>query len=175
MVNLVATMWRRLLRKRWVLALIFGLLLVYFLSSTSKQEERAVRDRNPLQVQDHDQPIPWKVQFNLGNSSRLSNQRRDSIQGKLLSALPPHGWAPLRFVPSTEQYCCDGCCKQLLEHFLNWAAVAFHNLFMAVEDHLELCLAKCRTSSQSVQQESTYWDPIAKYCYEESLPELFPA
>ncbi|KAK2083840.1 SREBP regulating protein [Saguinus oedipus] len=155
-------MWRRLPRKRWVLALIFGLLLVYFLSSTSKQEERAMRDRNPLLVQDRDQPIQWKVQFNLGNSSRLGNQRRNSIQGKLLSALPPHGWAPLRF-------------KQLLEHFLNWAAVAFHNLFMAVEDHLELCLAKCRISSQSVQHENTYRDPIAKYCYEESLPELFPA
>ncbi|XP_047617565.1 SREBP regulating gene protein isoform X7 [Phacochoerus africanus] len=37
----------------------------------------------------------------------------------------------------------------LLERFLNRAAVAFQNLFMAVEDHFELCLAKCRTSSQS--------------------------
>ncbi|XP_047417241.1 SREBP regulating gene protein isoform X3 [Sciurus carolinensis] len=84
MVNLAAMVWRRLLRKRWVLALVFGLSLVYFLSSTFKQEERAVRDRNLLQVQDHDQPIPWKVQFNLGNSSRPSNQCRNSIQGKHL-------------------------------------------------------------------------------------------
>lgn len=30
-------MWRRLLRKRWVLALVFGLSLVYFLTSTFKQ------------------------------------------------------------------------------------------------------------------------------------------
>ena len=43
-----------------------------------------MRDRNLLQVQDHDQPIPWKVQFNLGNSSRPSNQCRNSIQGKHL-------------------------------------------------------------------------------------------
>lgn len=43
-----------------------------------------MRDRNLLQVQDQDQPIPWKVQFNLGNSSRSSNQCRNSIQGKHL-------------------------------------------------------------------------------------------
>ncbi|XP_013845797.2 UPF0454 protein C12orf49 homolog isoform X4 [Sus scrofa] len=179
MVNLAAMVWRRLLRKRWVLALVFGLSLVYFLTSTFKQEERAVRDRNLLQVQDHDQPIPWKVQFNLGNSSRPSNQCRNSIQGKHLITdelgyvcerkdLLVNGCCNVN-VPGTKQYCCDGClsngccsayeycvscCLQpskqlLLERFLNRAAVAFQNLFMAVEDHFELCLAKCRTSSQS--------------------------
>lgn len=41
------------------------------------------------------------------------------------------------------------CLKQpLLERFLNRAAEGFRNLFTAVEDHFELCLAKCRTSSQ---------------------------
>uniref|UniRef100_A0A5F5PXY6 SREBP regulating gene protein n=1 Tax=Equus caballus TaxID=9796 RepID=A0A5F5PXY6_HORSE len=179
MVNLAAMVWRRLLRKRWVLALVFGLSLVYFLTSTFKQEERAVRDRNLLQVRDHDQPIPWKVQFNLGNSSRPSNQCRNSIQGKHLITdelgyvcerrdLLVNGCCDVR-VPSTRQYSCDGClssgccsayehcvscCLQpskqlLLERFLNRAAVAFQNLFMAVEDHFELCLAKCRTSSQA--------------------------
>ncbi|CAN0157113.1 unnamed protein product [Rangifer tarandus platyrhynchus] len=39
-VNLEASVWHRLLRKRWVLALVFGLSLVYFLSSTFKQEEQ---------------------------------------------------------------------------------------------------------------------------------------
>ncbi|XP_047382707.1 SREBP regulating gene protein-like isoform X1 [Sciurus carolinensis] len=51
-----------------------------------------------------------------------------------------------------------------LEHFLNRAVVAFLNLFMAVEDHFQLCLAKCRTSSQSMQHENPYQDPIAKFC-----------
>ncbi|XP_037685058.1 SREBP regulating gene protein-like isoform X3 [Choloepus didactylus] len=102
MVNLAAMVWRRLLRKRWVLALVFGLSLVYFLTSTFKQQ-------------------------------------------------------------------------LLLERFLSRAAMAFQNLFMAVEYHSELCLAKCRTSFQSVQHENTYRDPIAKYCYGESPPELFPA
>ncbi|CAO2629311.1 SREBP regulating gene protein [Lemmus lemmus] len=205
MLNLATLLWRRLLRKRWVLALVFGLSLVYFLSSTFKQEERAVRDRNLLQVHDREQPILWKVQFNLGNSSRPSNQCRNSVQGKHLITdelgyvcerknLLPNGCCDVK-VPSTKQYCCDGClvngcceayeycvscCLQpskqlLLERFLNRAAVAFQNLFMAVEDHFELCLAKCRTSSQSVQHENTYRDPIAKYCYGESPPVLFPA
>ncbi|XP_037654868.1 SREBP regulating gene protein-like [Choloepus didactylus] len=106
MVNLVAMVWRRLLQKRWVLALVFWLSLVYLLTSTFKQEMRA---------------------------------------------------------------------KQLLlEHFLNRAGVAFQNLIMTVEDHSELCLAKCKTSSQSVQHENTYREPIAKYCYSESPPNLFP-
>lgn len=38
--------------------------------------------------------------------------------------------------------------QPLLERFLNRAAEGFRNLFTAVEDHFELCLAKCRTSSQ---------------------------
>lgn len=37
MVPCGAVLWRRLLRKRWVLGVVFGLSLVYFLSSTFKQ------------------------------------------------------------------------------------------------------------------------------------------
>ncbi|XP_075575265.1 SREBP regulating gene protein isoform X3 [Pelecanus crispus] len=42
-----AVLWRRLLRKRWVLGVVFGLSLVYFLSSTFKQSvqhENTYRD-----------------------------------------------------------------------------------------------------------------------------------
>uniref|UniRef100_A0A2K6JM97 SREBP regulating gene protein n=1 Tax=Rhinopithecus bieti TaxID=61621 RepID=A0A2K6JM97_RHIBE len=172
MVNLAAMVWRRLLRKKWVLAPVFGLRL-------STSSAAPPRMGIPLQVQDHDQPIPWKV-------SRPSNQCRNSIQGKHLITdelsyicerkdLLVNGCCNVN-VSSTKQYCWDGCCKQLLlEHFLNRAAVAFQNLSMAVKDHLELCLVKSRTSSQSLQHENTDWDPTAKYCYGESLPELFPA
>ena len=67
-------------------------------------------------------------------------------------------------VPGTKQYCCDGCSSSgrcsaqeycvscglepdkqlLLERLLSRAAVAFQNLFMAVEDLFEMCLAKRR-------------------------------
>ncbi|KAE8635326.1 hypothetical protein XENTR_v10002583 [Xenopus tropicalis] len=203
MVLFVSMLWRKILRKRWVLGVVFGLSLIYFLTSTFKQEERTVRDRTLLQT-DQDQNIQWKVQFNLGNSSRISNQCRNSVQGKLLitddmgyicerKELLANGCCNIN-VASTKLYSCEtclsnGCCsvyeycvscclqpnKQLLlERFLNRAAVAFQNLFQAVEDHFELCLAKCRTSSQSVQHENTYRNPIAKYCYGESPPELLP-
>jgi len=43
-------------------------------------------------------------------------------------------------------------------------------LFASITDHFEFCLAKCRTSSQSVQHENSYRDPKAKHCYAEGLP-----
>uniref|UniRef100_A0A6I8NZQ6 SREBP regulating gene protein n=1 Tax=Ornithorhynchus anatinus TaxID=9258 RepID=A0A6I8NZQ6_ORNAN len=75
---------------------------------------------------------------------------------------------------------CVSCCLQpgkqvLLERFLSRAAAAFQNLFTAVEDLFELCLARCRTSSQSVQHENTYRDPVAKFCYGEQPPQLLPS
>ncbi|XP_014347020.1 SREBP regulating gene protein [Latimeria chalumnae] len=195
---------RKLLRKRWVLGVVFGLSLIYFLTSTLKQDEGTVRDRTLLQVQDPEHQIVWKVRFNIGNSSRPSNQCRNSIQGKLL-VTDELGfvceWKDLLVngccnsnAPSSRLYACDscfpnGCCsvyeycvscclqpdkQPLLERFLNRAAAAFQNLFTAVEDHFELCLAKCRTSSQSVQHENTYRDPVAKHCYGENPPELLP-
>lgn len=48
------------------------------------QEERTIRDRTLLEVKDPDHRIPWKVRFNLGNSSRQITQCRNSIQGKTL-------------------------------------------------------------------------------------------
>ncbi|XP_077002743.1 SREBP regulating gene protein-like isoform X1 [Tamandua tetradactyla] len=98
MVNLEAMVCCYLLHKRWVLTLVFGLLLVNFLTGIFKQEEREPN-------------------------------------------------------------------KQLLKIFLNQAAMASQNLLVAVEDHFELCLAKCRISSQSVKHKNTYRDPVAKYCY----------
>ncbi|XP_039626675.1 SREBP regulating gene protein [Polypterus senegalus] len=195
---------RRLLRKRWVLGVVFGLSLIYFLTSTFKQEERTIRDRTLLQALDPDHRIVWKVRFNLGNSSRQISRCRNSIQGRLLVTdelgyvcerkdLQVNGCCNSN-APSSRQYSCktclpNGCCsvyeycvsccvqpnkRQVLERFLNRAAVGFQNLFTAVEDHFELCLAKCRTSSQSVQHENTYRDPTAKYCYGENPPELLP-
>ncbi|XP_061528768.1 SREBP regulating gene protein isoform X2 [Phycodurus eques] len=195
---------RRLLRKRWVLGVVFGLSLIYFLTSTLKQEERTIRDRTLLEVRDLERRIPWKVRFNLGNSSRQMGHCRNSIQGKMLLTdelgyvcerkdLLMNGCCNVN-APRTRRHVCksclaNGCCsiyeycvscclrpdkRALLERFLNRAAGGFQNLFTAVEDLFELCLAKCRTSSQSVQHENTYRNPQAKYCYGESPPELLP-
>lgn len=45
MVPCGALLWRRLLRKRWVLGVVFGLSLVYFLSSTFKQVSASLPGR----------------------------------------------------------------------------------------------------------------------------------
>lgn len=38
-------------------------------------------------------------------------------------------------------------------------------LFATVKDQFELCLAKCRTDSHSVEHENKYKNPETKYCY----------
>ncbi|CAH1233845.1 C12orf49 [Branchiostoma lanceolatum] len=75
---------------------------------------------------------------------------------------------------------CVSCCLQpekqpLLRSLLDHVPDAFKTLFASVTDHFELCLAKCRTSSQSVQHENSYRDPKAKYCYGADPPQLHPA
>lgn len=58
MLNLAALLWRRLLRKRWVLALVFGLSLVYFLSSTFKQVSDCAQDFRPSGPSSSSSPPP---------------------------------------------------------------------------------------------------------------------
>lgn len=38
-------------------------------------------------------------------------------------------------------------------------------LFATVKDQFELCMAKCRTDSHSVQHENKYKNPDNKFCY----------
>lgn len=99
----------------------------------SVQEERAVRDRSLLQFRDLEQPIPWKVQFNLGNSSRPSNQCRNSVQGKHLitdelGEFPlgaPRWWKKsLALRPQTSW--------SFLLRFCSWASVVSHKLCVCV-------------------------------------------
>lgn len=91
-------------------------------------------------------------------------------------------------IDTTKQYSCEtckdnGCCsiyeyciscclhpdkKNVLQNVLGKASETFNVLFASVTDHFELCLAKCRTSSQSVQHENSYRDPRAKHCYGET-------
>jgi len=73
---------------------------------------------------------------------------------------------------------CVSCCLQpknqpLLSKILSRNLEAPYKLFASeVENTFELCLAKCRTSSQSVQHENSYRDANIKYCYGENPPDL---
>lgn len=123
---------------------------------------------------------------------------RNSVQGKVLIAddkgyvcsridVLPTGCCNTES-ENTKRYSCEtckenGCCsiyeyciscclhpdkKNLLQSVLGKASETFNVLFASVTDHFELCLAKCRTSSQSVQHENSYRDPRAKHCYGEA-------
>lgn len=72
---------------------------------------------------------------------------------------------------------CVSCCldpekKPLLTRVLEEARQTGDRSLASVADHFELCLAKCRTSSQSVQHENSYRNPKAKFCYGGDPPEL---
>ncbi|XP_065344898.1 SREBP regulating gene protein isoform X1 [Cloeon dipterum] len=84
-----------------------------------------------------------------------------------------------------ENHCCSiyehciSCClhpdkKNVLQLVLGKASETMNVLFASVTDHFELCLAKCRTSSQSVQHENSYRDPRAKHCYGDMPPAAEP-
>ncbi|CAG0892750.1 unnamed protein product [Darwinula stevensoni] len=65
---------------------------------------------------------------------------------------------------------CISCClhpsqKSLLQSLLTKGSERQSLLFASVTDHFELCLAKCRTSSTSVQHENLYRDPSATHCF----------
>lgn len=69
---------------------------------------------------------------------------------------------------------CISCCmhpqkRPLLQKIIS-KGVNPDVIFSSVTDHFEFCLAKCRTSSQSVHHENSYRDPRAKHCYGENLP-----
>ncbi|CAN0326825.1 unnamed protein product [Lampetra planeri] len=202
---------RRILRKRWLLSVVLGASLIYFLKNTIRQaDELTGKERSLLQAQDPQRRLDWRVRFTPHNGSGAGppggppGRCRNSVQGRMLltdergfvcerRAVLPSGCCN-DSAPGSAQYSCQGCqpngccsiyehcvscCLQpeqqaVLERFLGHAAAAFQNLFLAVRDHFELCLAKCRTSSQSVQHENTYRDPRAKYCYGEDPPELLP-
>ncbi|ELU04086.1 hypothetical protein CAPTEDRAFT_93600 [Capitella teleta] len=130
------------------------------------------------------------------------NNCRNSVQGQVLIAddegyvckrkdVKGSGCCSLS-AATTKRYVCDSCTKNgccevyehcvsccllpekqpLLRNILSRASDSFRHLFASVADHFELCLAKCRTSSQSVQHENSYRDPKLKYCYGEALPDL---
>ena len=55
--------------------------------------------------------------------------------------------------------------KPVLMNVLNEASALKNILLLSVTDHFELCLAKCRTSSRSVQHENVYINPVDKHCF----------
>ncbi|XP_035904082.1 SREBP regulating gene protein [Anopheles stephensi] len=75
---------------------------------------------------------------------------------------------------------CVSCClnpdkRPILEEVLAKANGRQVALYAEVTDQFELCLTKCRTNSQSVQNENKYRNPEQKHCYGEMSEGLWPS
>ncbi|PAA92109.1 hypothetical protein BOX15_Mlig001994g3 [Macrostomum lignano] len=72
---------------------------------------------------------------------------------------------------------CVSCCLQpnqrpILEAVLLRARALGDKVLLRVADPFQLCLARCRTSSESVQHENAYRDPVNKHCFGLQPPTL---
>ncbi|XP_022095806.1 UPF0454 protein C12orf49 homolog [Acanthaster planci] len=195
----------KILRKRWVLAVIFIFSLFYFLNSTFNQEVPigVISDRFgdlphttlQLQLRAGGEAIDQNNSSNCQNSQQghslvVDNRGfvcpREAVQTN--SCCDPEHRLSLRYTcegcRSSTNCCsvyenCVSCCmhpekEDVVQGVLGKASNTFKLLFREVNSQYEFCLTKCRTSSESVQHENTYRDPVAKHCFGESPPDLKP-
>jgi len=188
------------IRKRIVLGLIFGSALTYFLISLlSGPLNHHVDEIDIVPARRLDDSFLWHSDDENNGTIKVTTCR-NSIQGKVLivddrgyvcsrNEVLGNGCCDTS-LPRVKRYSCEtckenGCCsiyeyciscclhpdkKDILQNVLGKAPETFRVLFASVTDHFELCLAKCRTSSQSVQHENSYRDPQAKHCYGDNPP-----
>ncbi|RUS81424.1 hypothetical protein EGW08_010808 [Elysia chlorotica] len=190
----------RVLRKRWVLAVIFICSLLYFLSATlSKSSDYILTEYESKRTLR--QPFQWQPTEELNDTETF--KCKNSKQGRWL-IVDNRGYVCKRQhvegnnccdvkSPTTRHHSCDtclsnGCCgvyefcvscclqpknQKLLSKIRKENVEAPYNLFISeVENIFDLCLAKCRTSSQSVQHENSYRDSYVKFCYGDKPPDL---
>lgn len=190
----------RFLKKRIVLAVIFCVSLLYCLSSLLTEDSLSVETNETLgKISLPPSSFKWHVDKEKNNSSAPVSCR-NSVQGKVLvaddrgyvcqrSEVASNGCC-IAEASSTRRYCCDtcqpnGCCSiyeycisccmhpqkiTILQKILGKASDTFKMLVASITDHFELCLTKCRTSSDSVHHENSYRDPKAKHCYADEPP-----
>eukprot|EP00118_Oscarella_pearsei_P010594 m.65954 g.65954 ORF g.65954 m.65954 type:complete len:197 (+) comp35349_c0_seq4:162-752(+) len=185
--------YRLFVKRHWLVLGLVSVFCIIFLYSFPKEDNEATpSERPPAEFRWH----------SLVNLSSVLTTCRNSVQGRHLITdelgyackyrdVKPNGCCNVnRF--STQRFTCsdcldNGCCRvyehciscclhpdkqPLLRSIRSRAVDAQHTLLSSVRDQFELCLAKCRTSSLSVQHENSYRDPQAKYCYGAEQPEL---
>lgn len=189
----------RFIRRRLVLGIIFASSLTYCVVSLLRDNNQSGSSGVQDIVSERKHPFIWRS-LQEHNESFDSVTCRNSVQGKVLivddrgyachrTDLQRNGCCD-RNADSSKRYQCEtcsdsGCCaiyeycvscclhpnkKDILEIVLTKLSVQENVLFTSVNDHYELCLAKCRTNSQSVQHENSYRDPKAKHCYGDEVP-----
>ncbi|XP_076453205.1 SREBP regulating gene protein-like [Babylonia areolata] len=192
----------KILRQRWVLGVIFFCSLLYFLVTTfSKHQDLVSEDyasKRTLRQAFQWEPLPDAdrndTQVRLCRNSEQGKSLIVDEKGYVCrrEALSSNHCCDSKHGLVTRYVCesclpngccgiyehCVSCCLQpdkqpLLQRLLKEAVVESFDRFAAeVKDQFELCLAKCRTSSQSVQHENSYRHPKIKYCYGDKAPDL---
>uniref|UniRef100_A0A131Y979 SREBP regulating gene protein n=1 Tax=Ixodes ricinus TaxID=34613 RepID=A0A131Y979_IXORI len=189
----------RFLKKRIVLAVIFCVSLLYCLSSLINEGAFGNEFSDSIKrISLPPSSFKWHEEKDKNSSATISC--RNSVQGKVLvaddrgyvcqrSEVASTGCCNVE-LPNTKRYCCDtcqpnGCCSiyeycisccmqpqkiALLQKIMGKASETFKMLVASITDHFELCLTKCRTSSESVHHENSYRDPSAKHCYADEPP-----
>ncbi|CAH1100714.1 unnamed protein product [Psylliodes chrysocephalus] len=187
----------RFLRRRLILGLILFLSFSYCVISYLGKTDFLNND--DVMIVKRTQPFIWRS-LQQHNSSSDDTNCRNSVQGKvlivddrgylcLISEVLQNGCCNDLLASVTQYNCetckpnncctiyehCISCClqpdkKEVLENVLGKASEENNVLFASVADHFELCLAKCRTNSESVQHENSYKDPKAKHCFGELAP-----
>ncbi|KAK5640845.1 hypothetical protein RI129_009392 [Pyrocoelia pectoralis] len=175
----------RFIRRRIVLGIIFTLSLFYCIISFAHKSDYLNNDVPQIK---RTKPFIWRsLQVHNSSNDDLTLDDRGFVcpRGNLL----PNGCCN-EAISTTVQYSCDtckpnncceiyedciSCClhpnkKEMLENVLKKAAEENSMLLASVSDHFELCLATCRTNSQSVQHENSYKDPKAKHCFGDTAP-----
>lgn len=193
---------RALRRRWFLAFFIAGFILFVIYSTLDKTDTDVISTyeiqhsllRQPFQWQ--------PVLHDVGSNTSSILQCRNSIQGKQLlvdergyvcerSYLTSGGCCDTKISGTTQYNCstcksngccvlyehCVSCCLQpekqaVLQRILQQAREIIDKVYIAVTDQFELCLAKCRTSSLSVQHENSYRDPRSKHCYGEDPPDL---
>uniref|UniRef100_A0A0K8TQK8 SREBP regulating gene protein n=1 Tax=Tabanus bromius TaxID=304241 RepID=A0A0K8TQK8_TABBR len=184
----------RFIRRRLVLGLIFLFSLTYFLINLFGNGGSLSLDADDFEVR-REYPMIWRTLQEHNQTNDLGATCRNSVQGKVLIVddrgfvcqrsdllwtgccnVDPGTTKRYGCETCNEAHCCAiyehcvSCClhpdkKTLLEKVLSKASGRQSAVFATVKDHFELCLAKCRTNSHSVQHENKYRDPKTKHCY----------
>ncbi|XP_023025283.2 SREBP regulating gene protein [Leptinotarsa decemlineata] len=189
----------RFLRRRVILGLILSLSFCYCMFCYLGKKD--FLDNDDIVPIRRSQPFIWRTLQQHNSTNEEEKNCRNSVQGKVLIVDERGFICPRNEVLQTGccnddsqlvvQYSCEtckptnccaiyeyciSCClhpdkREVLENVLGKATEQHSVLFASVSDHFELCLAKCRTNSQSVQHENSYKDPRTKHCYGE-LPSV---
>ncbi|CAH0563341.1 unnamed protein product [Brassicogethes aeneus] len=187
----------RFIRRRIILALILLVSLSYCVVSYLQKND--FLDGDEVEPIRRTQPFIWRTLQQHNSTNEAEVYCRNSIQGKVLIVDDRGFVCPRQEVllngccndvsNTVNQYSCETCksnnCCAIYEYCISCClhpdkrdvlesvlgkAEQTNVLFASVADHFELCLAKCRTNSQSVQHENSYKDPRAKHCYGELSP-----